>query len=100
MRPINLERLDLSSDTDLEAAYAAALALAHDAPRELAGDPPVINGSMTWAARSREAFRIGNEIERRRRAAGSTSSHPRGEADPGREAGLHSGSPMTHTDDE
>lgn len=66
IRPLNLERLHEATDEQLAVAYAAALVMAHNAPREIAGDPPVLNGSMAWAARSREAFRLGGEIARRK----------------------------------
>jgi len=67
---INLERLHEAANEALLEAYAVALELAHDAPKELMGDPPVINshGAFgTWAARSKAAFRLGDEIARRHR---------------------------------
>lgn len=67
MRPINLERLHEATDEQLTEAYAAAIAKAHDAPKDMRGDPPIIDGSAAWARFSREAERIGNEIDRRRR---------------------------------
>lgn len=65
-RPINLERLGEASIEQLELAYAATLAKAHDAPHDMRGDPPIIDGSQAWARFSREACRIGDEIARRK----------------------------------
>ena len=61
-RPINLERLHEATDQQLADAYARALQLAHDAPKDM---PNEGMASPTWAVRSREAFRIGDEIARR-----------------------------------
>lgn len=64
MRPINLENLDEATDEQLADAHAHALRRAYDAPKD---QPDRGMASSTWAAASREAFRIGNEIERRKK---------------------------------
>jgi hypothetical protein len=62
---INLERLHEATDAQLAEAHLEATRQAHGAPKEPDG------GSMTWARRSREAFRLEAEIVRRDRTAGA-----------------------------
>ena len=76
MRPINLEKLHEASGEQLAEAYAVAMGKAHDAPKEISGDPPIIEGSMAWARFSREAGRIYAEMDRRGIAA-SVLDRPR-----------------------
>lgn len=61
MRPINFEKLGEASEDQIAEAYAAALVKAQEAPKSDTG-----NASDAWARFSREAERIGQEIDRRR----------------------------------
>lgn len=63
---VNYERLHEASDEALAGAFAHWITRAHRAPKELAGDPPVIAGSGAWATFSAQAFRVKAEIDRRR----------------------------------
>jgi len=69
-RPINLENFAEATDDELASAYGAALEKARNAPRDMSGNPLIIDGSMAWARFSREAFRIGEEIDWRKRNPG------------------------------
>jgi hypothetical protein len=68
MRPINMERLWEATDEQIAEAYAVAIDHAHNAPKEMCGEPPIISGSMAWARFSSRAFRISSEIVRRKAA--------------------------------